>query len=132
MVAILGLNLLRAWAQEADPGAPLIQVSFDHLVPISYPVIHPRFDRLRSTVYPLITPDIPRVHITENLLIATAQPLLVPYAASTYPASELPVIGIRTELPVLVSITSKPDSSPAQRPSVRKQPAREPADHLRN
>jgi hypothetical protein len=132
VVVILGLSLLRASAQEADPGSPLIQVSFDRLVPTSYPVIHPRFDRLRSTVYPLITPDIPRVHITENLLIATAQPLLVPNAVSTYQASELPVVGIRTELPVLPTVTLKTDSSPAQRPSVSKQPAREPAAHLRN
>jgi len=131
VVVILGLSILSAWAQEAEPGAPLIQVSFDRLVPTSYPVIHPRFDRLRSTVFPLITPDIPRVHITENLLVATAQPLLVPYAASTYQVSELPVVGIRTKPRALPSVILKTDSSPAQRPAVSKQPAREPAAHLK-
>ena len=131
MVVVLGLSLLQAWAQDTDPGAPLIQVSFDRLVPSSYPVIHPRFDQLRSTVYPLITPDIPRVHITENLLIATAQPLLVPYAA-TYQVSERPVVGMRTEAPVLAIVTLKTHSSPAERPAVGKQPARESAAHLKN
>jgi hypothetical protein len=61
---------------------PLIQPSFDHLIPTGYPVIvpnyaklktadsaqliHPGFGRLIATTYPLIQPAASRLKVTTN------------------------------------------------------------------
>jgi hypothetical protein len=130
LIVVLALGLVRGSAEELDTGAPLVHVSFDGLVPTSYPVVHPRFDRLRSTIYPLITPDIPRVHITENLLIATAQPLLLTYGSSAYGVSQ-PVTPVNATPAVLPHVIIKSDSSPTRSP-VSNKPALRHTAPLRN
>src|SRR6266403_2444905 len=69
----LALSGVRATADDA----PLIQVRFDQLIPISYPTIRPSFDRLIQTTLPLTDPGIARVPITENLVHPLDQQLLI-------------------------------------------------------
>lgn len=76
-VVAFALSGLSALGQDIYFSEPLIQTTFDHLIPTSYPTIKPKFNQLRSTTRPLIHPDIPRVHITENLIHPLAQPLLI-------------------------------------------------------
>ena len=79
LIACAALAIGSRWAlgDDTNYGQPLTQVSFDRLVPTSYPTIHPNFDRLRSTTYPLIDPGVPRIHITEGLTQAFDKPLLI-------------------------------------------------------
>ena len=56
---------------------PLIQPTFDRLIPTSYPTIQPDFSKLVSTTYPLIYPGIPQIHITDNLIKPLDKPLLI-------------------------------------------------------
>lgn len=58
------------------PGEALIQVSFDRLVPITYPLATTRFDGLKPSSYPVIQAGVARVHITEKLVHPMEQPLL--------------------------------------------------------
>ena len=73
----LALSGVRATADDANSGEPLIQVRFDQLIPISYPTIRPGFDRLIQTTLPLTDPGIARVPITENLVRPLDQPLVI-------------------------------------------------------
>ena len=57
-------------------GQALIQVNFDRLVPITYPLATVQFDGLKPSSYPVIDPGIARVHITEELVQPMEQPLL--------------------------------------------------------
>ena len=79
LLVCVALAISGRWAQGEDINysQPLTQVSFDRLVPTSYPTIRPKFDRLRPTTYPLIHPGVPQIHITEGLTQAFARPLLV-------------------------------------------------------
>jgi hypothetical protein len=77
VAAALALSGVRATADDANFGEPLIQARFDQLIPISYPTIRPSFDRLIQTTWPLIDPGIARVPITENLVRPLDQPLLI-------------------------------------------------------
>ncbi len=56
---------------------PLVQVTFDHLIPTTYPTIQPDFNKLRPTTWPLIYPGIPQVYITDNLIHPLDQQLLI-------------------------------------------------------
>jgi hypothetical protein len=49
-------------------GQALIQVNFDRLVPITYPLATVQFDGLTPSSCPVIYPGIARVHITEDLV----------------------------------------------------------------
>ena len=73
----LALSGVRATADDANSGEPLVQVRFDQLIPISYPTIRPSFDRLIQTTWPLADPGIARVPITENLVRPLDQQLLI-------------------------------------------------------
>ena len=75
--AALALSGVRATAEDANLGEPLIQARFDQLIPISYPTIRPSFDRLIQTTLPLTDPGIGRVPITENLVHPLDQQLLI-------------------------------------------------------
>jgi hypothetical protein len=77
VAAALALSGVRATADDANFGEPLIQTRFDQLIPTSYPIITPRFDRLIQTTWPLTDPGIARVPITENLVRPLDQPLLI-------------------------------------------------------
>jgi hypothetical protein len=77
VVVALAMSGLPAVGDDTYFGKPLIQATFDRLIPTSYPTIKPNFSRLRPTTLPLIHPGIPRVHITENLVHPLAQPLLL-------------------------------------------------------
>ncbi len=76
MVA-LTMSGLPALADDNYLERPLIQATFDRLIPTSYPTIRPGFNRLIPTTLPLIQPGIARVHITENLVYPLYQPLLI-------------------------------------------------------
>ena len=56
---------------------PLVQVTFDHLIPTTYPTIQPDFSKLVPTTRPLIHPGIPQIRITDNLIHPTDQQLLI-------------------------------------------------------
>jgi hypothetical protein len=58
-------------------GQQLAQVSFNRLIPTSYPTIKPSFGELQPTTSPLIYPEIPQVHITEDLTQSFSRPLLI-------------------------------------------------------
>ena len=73
----LALSGVRATADDANSGEPLIQVRFDQLISTSYPTIRPSFDRLIQTTLPLTDPGIARVPITENLVRPLDQPLVI-------------------------------------------------------
>ena len=73
----LALSGVRATADDANSGEPLIQVRFDQLISTSYPTIRPGFDRLIQTTLPLTDPGIARVPITENLVRPLDQPLVI-------------------------------------------------------
>jgi len=73
----LALSGVRATADEASYGQPLIQARFDQLIPTSYPTTTARFDRLIQRSWPVIHPGVPQVPITENLLRSVDQPLLI-------------------------------------------------------
>src|SRR5207244_11402083 len=75
--AALALSGVRATAEDANFGEPLIQARFDQLIPVSYPTIRPSFDRLIQTTWPLTDPGIARVPITENLVRPLDQRLLI-------------------------------------------------------
>ena len=75
--AALALSGVRATAEDANFGEPLIQARFDQSIPISYPTIRPSFDRLIQTTWPLTDPGIARVPITENLVRPLDQRLLI-------------------------------------------------------
>lgn len=79
VVIALAISGVPALGDDIYFSDPLIQPTFDHLVPTSYPTIKPRFEGLRPTTRPLIHPGIPRVHITENLVQPFAQSLLLVY-----------------------------------------------------
>jgi hypothetical protein len=73
----LALSGVRATADDANFGEPLIQARFDQLISTSYPTIRPSFDRLIQTTWPLTDPGIARVPITENLVRPMDQALLI-------------------------------------------------------
>jgi hypothetical protein len=73
----LALSGVRATADDANSGEPLVQARFDQLIPTSYPTLRPSFDRLTQTTGPLTDPGIARVPITENLVHPLDQQLLV-------------------------------------------------------
>ena len=79
LIACVALAIGSRWAlgDDVNYGQPLTQVSFDRLVPTSYPTSHPNFDRLQPTKYPLIDPGVPQIHITEGLTQAFDKPLLI-------------------------------------------------------
>jgi len=95
-VVVLALTCASGWAEEAAAGRPLLHVSFDRLVPKSYPVIRPHFDRIRPTTYPVIRPGVPKVQITNNLTNSFAQPILLtsPIARPFAPAKSWHGAGI--------------------------------------
>jgi len=68
----------RAMANDGYYGQPLIQASFDKLIPTSYPTATARFDRVHSTTWPLIDPGVANIPITANLIHPTDYPLLIP------------------------------------------------------
>jgi hypothetical protein len=74
---VLAVSGPRALGDDNNFGGQLAQVSFDRLIPTSYPTIKPNFTRLRSTTFPLIYPGIPQVHITEGLAQSFSRPLLI-------------------------------------------------------
>ena len=76
---IVGLSGSATFGQHAIDGSPVIQTSFDRLVPISYPLFQTHFDRLRPTTYPLIDPGVAQVPITSNLTDSFAKPLIHPH-----------------------------------------------------
>ena len=73
----LALSGVRATADDANSGEPLVQARFDQLIPTSYPTLRPGFDRLIQTTGPLTDPGIARVPITENLVHPLDQPLVI-------------------------------------------------------
>ena len=73
----LALSGVRATADDANSGEPLVQARFDQLIPTSYPTLRPGFDRLIQTTLPLTDPGIARVPITENLVHPLDQPLVI-------------------------------------------------------
>ena len=73
----LALSGVRATADDANSGEPLVQARFDQLIPTSYPTLRPSFDRLIQTSGPLTDPGIARVPITENLVHPLDQQLLI-------------------------------------------------------
>ena len=73
----LALSGVRATADDANSGEPLVQARFDQLIPTSYPTLRPGFDRLIQTTLPLTDPGIARVPITENLVRPLDQPLVI-------------------------------------------------------
>jgi hypothetical protein len=73
----LALSGVRATADDANLGEPLVQARFDQLIPTSYPTIRPSFDRLIQTTLPLTDPGVARVPITENLVRPLDQQLLI-------------------------------------------------------
>src|SRR6266480_3394944 len=73
----LALSGVRATADDANFGEPLIQARFDQLISTSYPTIKPSFDRLIQTTWPLTDPGIARVPITENLVRPLDQALVI-------------------------------------------------------
>jgi len=73
----LALSGVRATADDANSGEPLVQARFDQLIPTSYPTLRPSFDRLIQTTGPLTDPGIARVPITENLVHPLDQQLLI-------------------------------------------------------
>ncbi len=73
----LALSGVRATADDANSGEPLVQARFDQLIPTSYPTLRPSFDRLIQTTLPLTDPGIARVPITENLVHPLDQQLLI-------------------------------------------------------
>lgn len=77
VVFVLAMSGLPALADDNYLERPLIQASFDRLIPTSYPTFRPKFNRLIPTTLPLIRPGIARVHITENLVYPLSQPLLI-------------------------------------------------------
>jgi hypothetical protein len=73
----LALSGVRATADDANSGEPLVQARFDQLIPTSYPTLRPGFDRLIQTTGPLTDPGIALVPITENLVHPLDQQLLI-------------------------------------------------------
>src|SRR4029077_19679249 len=73
----LALSGVRATADDANSGEPLVQARFDQLIPTSYPTLRPGFDRLIQTTGPLTDPGIARVPIPENLVHPLDQQLLI-------------------------------------------------------
>lgn len=77
LVAVaLAMSGLPVMGDDINLGRPLIQVTFDQLIPI-YPTITPKFSQLVPTTLPLIQTGIARVPITENLVYPLSQPLLL-------------------------------------------------------
>ena len=72
----LSMSGLPALADDNYLERPLIQATFDRLIPTSYPTFKPGFHRLIPTTLPLIQSGIARVHITEKLVHPMEQPLL--------------------------------------------------------
>jgi len=87
LFALLGILILPLWPlravnaadTKAYPGQSLTQVSFDRLIPRSYPMLSVRFNALRPTTDPIIRVGVARVPITEKLVRTDLQPLLRPY-----------------------------------------------------
>jgi hypothetical protein len=77
MMIALAMSGLPASADDNYLERPLIQATFNRLIPTSYPTIKPGFHRLIPTTLPLIQPGTARVHITENLVYPIYQPLLI-------------------------------------------------------
>lgn len=75
--AALGIATASAYSDYIYVDEPLLQVTFDRLIPTFYPTIQPDFNKLIPTTYPLIDPGIPQVHITDNLIHPTDQQLLI-------------------------------------------------------
>jgi hypothetical protein len=74
---VLTLSAIRAGAEAANYGQPLIPARFDQLIPTTYPIIRPGFDRLIERSRPVIHPGVAQVPITENLVRPLDQPLLI-------------------------------------------------------
>lgn len=88
VVVVVALSSSRASGQDAyNGGSPLIQVSFDRMIPITYPLVHTNFDRVRPTTYPLIDPGIAQNPITDNLTDSFAQPIVQTFGTSGISAS---------------------------------------------
>lgn len=77
VATVLGIATASAYSDYIYLEEPLLQVTFDRLIPTSYPTIQPDFNKLRPTIRPLIYPGIPQVHIIDNLIHPTDQPLLI-------------------------------------------------------
>jgi hypothetical protein len=77
VLGALAISGLPALADDNYLERPLIQATYDRLIPTSYPTIRPKFNRLIPTTLPLIQAGIARVHITENLVYPLSQPLLI-------------------------------------------------------
>jgi hypothetical protein len=76
-IVALAMSGLPALGDDNYLERPLIQATFNRLIPTSYPTFKPGFHRLIPTTLPLIQPGIARVHITENLVYPIYQPLLI-------------------------------------------------------
>jgi hypothetical protein len=79
IAAGLAIASASAYSDYVYVDEPLIQVTFDQLIPTSYPTIQPDFDKLRPTTCPLIHPGIPQIHIIDNLIHPIDQQLLIVY-----------------------------------------------------
>ncbi len=77
IAAALSIATVSAYSDYVYPDQPLIQVTFDRLIPTSFPTIQPDFNKLRPTTRPLIYPGVPQVHIIDNLVHPMEQPLLI-------------------------------------------------------
>jgi hypothetical protein len=73
----LAIGNASAYSDYVYTDQPLIQTTFDRLIPTSYPTIQPDFNKLRPTTWPLIYPGIPQIHIIDNLIHPVDQPLLI-------------------------------------------------------
>ena len=91
MVVVLALSGSRGSGQDTSSGSPIVPVSFDRMIPITYPLVRTRFDRLRPTTYPLIDPGIANIPITENLVNSFARPLVPTFEVATFPVSRAAV-----------------------------------------
>lgn len=89
LTAALTMGSLPVLADDNYLERPLVQASFDRLIPTSYPTVRPKFTRLLPTTVPLIQPGIARIPITENLVYPLSQPLLIVNGRSDFWATAL-------------------------------------------
>ena len=77
VILAIAISNAPAYSEYLYDETPLIQVTFDRLIPRSYPTIKPDFNKLRPTTWPLFHPGAPQIQITENLVRPTEQQLLI-------------------------------------------------------
>jgi hypothetical protein len=77
IAAALTIAQASAYSDYVYIDQPLVQPTFDQLIPTSYPTIQPDFNKLRPTTCPLIHPGIPLIHIIDNLIHPVDQQLLI-------------------------------------------------------